>query len=111
MRSTEKSGRSDASWGSGGLDHHSDRSRCRPGGKQRSDRIASVCRGKQRGLGVLEDLRKRKVARIDLIVTDGHEGLLAAVNALFAATPRQRCLLHKQRNVLNAIPRRVRKAR
>jgi transposase-like protein len=41
-------------------------------------------------------------------VTDGHEGLLAAVKALFSATPRQRCLLHKQRNVLNAIPRRER---
>jgi putative transposase len=27
---------------------------------------------------------------------------------LFPATPRQRCLLHKQRNVLNAVPRRVR---
>jgi len=25
-----------------------------------------------------------------------------------SATPRQRCLLHKQRNVLNAVPRRVR---
>jgi putative transposase len=41
-------------------------------------------------------------------VTDGHEGLLAAVSDLFSATPRQRCLLHKQRNVLNAIPRRER---
>jgi putative transposase len=41
-------------------------------------------------------------------VTDGHDGLLAAVNELFAATPRQRCLVHKQRNVLNAIPRRER---
>ena len=41
-------------------------------------------------------------------VTDGHEGLLAAVAQLFAATPRQRCLVHKQRNVLNAIPRRER---
>jgi transposase-like protein len=41
-------------------------------------------------------------------VTDGHDGLLAAVQELFPATPRQRCLLHKQRNVLNAIPRRVR---
>src|SRR5215467_11108045 len=43
-----------------------------------------------------------------LFVTDGHEGLLAAVSQLFAATPRQRCLVHKQRNVLNAIPRRER---
>jgi putative transposase len=43
-----------------------------------------------------------------LIVTDGHDGLLAAVSELFSATPRQRCLVHKQRNILNAIPRRER---
>jgi len=58
---------------------------------------------------VLEDLRRRGATQIDLIVTDGHEGLLAAVKkALFTATPRQRCLLHKQRNVMSAIPRRER---
>jgi transposase-like protein len=57
---------------------------------------------------LLQDLRTRGATHIDLIVTDGHDGLLAAVGELFAATPRQRCLLHKQRNVLNAIPRRER---
>jgi putative transposase len=41
-------------------------------------------------------------------VTDGHDGLVAAVTELFPATPRPRCLLHKQRNVLNAVPRQVR---
>ena len=63
---------------------------------------------KEGWVSVLEDLRTRGATQIDLIVTDGHEGLLAAVKALFSATPRQRCLLHKQRNVLNAVPRRVR---
>ena len=57
---------------------------------------------------LLHDLRRRGATHIDLIVTDGHDGLLAAVSQLFSATPRQRCLLHKQRNVLNAIPRRAR---
>jgi putative transposase len=57
---------------------------------------------------LLQDLRSRGATHIDLIVTDGHEGLLAAASDLFAATPRQRCLVHKQRNVLNAIPRRER---
>lgn len=57
---------------------------------------------------LLQDLRTRGATQIDLIVTDGHDGLLAAVRKLFAATPRQRCLVHKQRNVLNAIPRRER---
>lgn len=55
---------------------------------------------------LVQDLRNRGVAQIDLIITDGHDGLLAAVNSLFTATQRQRCLVHKQRNVLNAIPKR-----
>ncbi len=55
---------------------------------------------------LIQDLRNRGVSEIDLIVTDGHDGLLAAVSALFPATLRQRCLVHKQRNVLNAIPKR-----
>ena len=56
---------------------------------------------------LLQDLRARGATQIDLIVSDGHDGLLAAVKELFSATPRQRCLVHKQRNVLNAIPRRA----
>ncbi len=59
-------------------------------------------------VSVLEDLRARGTTRIDLIVTDVHDGVLAAVMDLFAATPRQRCLLHKQHDVFNAIPRPVR---
>src|SRR3989442_377708 len=59
---------------------------------------------------LLQDLRTRGATQIDLIVSDGHDGLLAAVKELFAATPSPRCLVHKQRNVLNAIPRRERGA-
>src|SRR6266702_3616849 len=57
---------------------------------------------------LLQDLRARGATHIDLIVTDGRDGLLAAVKEWFSATPRQRCLVHKQRNVLNAIPKRER---
>jgi putative transposase len=64
--------------------------------------------GKDGWISVLQDLRARGATQIDLIVTDGHDGVLAAVGQLFAATPRQRCLVHKQRNVLTAIPRRER---
>ncbi len=42
------------------------------------------------GRGGSQDLRSRGATQIDLIVTDGHEGLLAALSELFAATPRQR---------------------
>src|SRR6266446_6681271 len=59
-------------------------------------------------LSLLQDMRTRGATQVDLLVTDGHDGLLAAVSELFSATPRQRCLVHKQRNVLNAIPRRER---
>ncbi len=55
---------------------------------------------------VLQDMRTRGVSGIDLLVTDGYDGLLAAVASLFPATLRQRCLVHKQRNVMSAIPKR-----
>jgi putative transposase len=57
-------------------------------------------------MDLLQDLRARGATQVDLIVTDGHDGLLAAVSALFTATLRQRCVVHKQRNVMNAIPKR-----
>lgn len=57
---------------------------------------------------LLQDVRTRGATQMDLIVTDGHDGLLAAVSALFTATLRQRCVIHKQRNVMNAIPKRER---
>ena len=63
---------------------------------------------KEGWVSLLQDLRTRGATQMDLIVTDGHDGLLAAVSELFSATPRQRCLVHKQRNVLSAIPRRER---
>jgi putative transposase len=59
-------------------------------------------------LSLLQDMRTRGATQVDLLVTDGQDGLLAAVSELFSATPRQRCLVHKQRNVLSAIPRRER---
>ena len=39
---------------------------------------------------LLQELRTRGATQIDLIVTDGHDGLLAAVSELFSAMPRQR---------------------
>jgi len=57
-------------------------------------------------MDLLQDLRTRGATQVDLIVTDGHDGLLAAVSTLFTTTLRQRCVVHKQRNVMNAIPKR-----
>lgn len=49
-------------------------------------------------MSLLQDVRRRGATQMDLIVTDGHDGLLAAVAALFAAAPRQRCVVHKERS-------------
>lgn len=57
---------------------------------------------------LLHDLRARGVQQVDLIITDGYEGILAALREQFPATPRQRCIVHKQRNVMNTIPKRER---
>lgn len=57
-------------------------------------------------ISLLQDLRTRGTTQLDLIVTDGHDGLLAAFSEQSSATLRQRCLVHKQRNIFNAIPRR-----
>jgi putative transposase len=72
--------------------------------------VLRVCaeESKEGWLSLLQDMRTRGATQVDLIVTDGHDGLLAAVAELFSATPHQRCLVHKQRNILNAIPRRER---
>src|SRR5260370_29657116 len=67
---------------------------------------ASAQESKDGWSALLQDLRTRGVSQIDLIVTDGHEGLLAAVADRFPATLRQRCLVHKQRNRRSAIPTR-----
>ena len=65
---------------------------------------ASAEESKDGWSALLQELRTRGVSQIDLIVTDGHEGLLAAVADLFPTTLRQRCLVHKQRNIMSAIP-------
>lgn len=62
--------------------------------------------GKEGWSALLQDLRTRGVKQSDLVVTDGHDGLLAALAALFPTIPRQRCLVHKQRNVMSSIPKR-----
>jgi len=41
-------------------------------------------------MDLLQDVRTRGATQVDLIVTDGHDGLLAAVSALFTATLRER---------------------
>ena len=44
--------------------------------------------------------------RLCLIITDGGKGLLAALDMVYPGIKRQRCWVHKLRNVANNIPRR-----
>jgi transposase-like protein len=78
------------------------------GNKEVLARRSCAEESKEGWLSLLQDVRTRGATQIDLIVTDGHDGRLSAVAELFSATPRQRCLVHTQRNVLAAIPRRER---
>ncbi len=54
---------------------------------------------------LLEDLKQRGVEQVALFVSDGSDGLLAALGEVFPSTPRQRCWLHIQRAVTSAIPK------
>ena len=58
---------------------------------------------------VLQDLAQRGLlgARLRLVVTDGHPGLLAALDLVYPFVPRQRCWVHKLRNVAAKLPRRL----
>lgn len=67
--------------------------------------------------GLIDDLKWRGVAQVDLFVTDGDDGLIGALERSFPATARQRCWVHKvhpersrrMRNVLAKIPKRAKK--
>lgn len=52
----------------------------------------------------LTDLRERGLADPLLIVSDGAKGLIVAIEQVFPKALRQRCLIHRVRNVLAKIP-------
>jgi putative transposase len=54
--------------------------------------------------GLLEDLYRRGLEgrRLELIVTDGGKGLLAALQTVYPRVPHQRCWVHKMRNIVQA---------
>jgi len=53
---------------------------------------------------VLRDLRRRGVKWIGLMIADGSLGLWNALRDVYPHTKRQRCFLHKMRNVLDKVP-------
>src|SRR5438874_721732 len=52
----------------------------------------------------LTDLKDRGLSSPLLVISDGAKGLIAAVEQAFPAALRQRCLIHRLRNVLAKIP-------
>jgi len=55
-------------------------------------------------LETFRDLRKRGLKDPVLGTTDGAPGLIQAFEQVFPKTLRQRCLVHKKKNILNKVP-------
>lgn len=55
--------------------------------------------------GVLNDLRDRGLKSPQLNITDGNPGLLRAIDEICPEVPRQRCVVHRTRNVLARVPK------
>lgn len=56
---------------------------------------------------VFRDLKKRGVKWIGLVIGDGMKGLWKAVRECFPRSLRQRCWVHKMRNILDKVPDKV----
>ena len=54
----------------------------------------------------LDDLVARGLREPLLVITDGNPGLIKAVRQTWPTAPRQRCIVHRIRNVLARIPKR-----
>jgi putative transposase len=54
--------------------------------------------------GFLQDLKDRGLPSPLLVISDGAPGLIAAIEQAFPKALRQRCLVHRARNVLAKIP-------
>ena len=55
----------------------------------------------------LDDLVARRLATPDLLIIDGAPGLEAALTALWPDVPRQRCTVHKHRNLVAHAPKKL----
>ena len=58
----------------------------------------------------LSSLVKRNLHGVQLVISDDHEGLKAALRAVFPSIPWQRCQVHLQRNAAAYVPRQEMKA-
>jgi transposase-like protein len=61
-------------------------------------------------LEVLGELKRRGLGGVELVVSDGHEGIRAAAERMFPDAAWQRCRVHFIRNALNKVSYRDQKA-
>jgi len=54
---------------------------------------------------LLLNLQERGLKEPGLAITDGNAGLIKALKCVWKDVPRQRCIAHKMRNVLDRVPR------
>jgi len=54
--------------------------------------------------GFLQDLKERGLPSPLLVISDGAPGLIAAIEQAFPKALRQRCLIHRARNILAKVP-------
>jgi len=55
--------------------------------------------------GLLEHLEERGLRPPALVIHDGNKGMAKALKTVWKDVPRQRCIAHKIRNVLNRVPK------
>lgn len=71
--------------------------------------VLGVCVGEQENQqaweDLLDDLKRRGIARVDLWITDGNQAMLNAIQTRFPHAKRQRCIRHKIDNVLAYVPK------
>ena len=53
----------------------------------------------------LQDLRDRGLAQPNLVISDAHQGLKAAIQEVFVGAAWQRCTVHFLRNILDVMPK------
>ena len=53
----------------------------------------------------LRSLKQRGLYGVEMITSDDHDGLKAALRATFPAVPWQRCQVHLQRNAAGYVPK------
>jgi len=56
-------------------------------------------------LSFLRSLKTRGLQGVKLVISDAHEGLKGAIEAVFSGTEWQRCTVHFMRNVLSQVPK------